>query len=672
MSSLGRDGRRHRLRSWATVVAVALLVPSLAAGQTQQAALRPATDGEGGGRKDYAQISLEELLNKDVTVAATKTRVDVAKAPVSVTVLTPEDILRSGATNIGDLLRQIPGLDVLQSFPSYTSVSARGTSEAMGNNMLVLIDGRRLETQLGGMPFLEEAPVRLEDIKRIEVVRGPVGALYGTNALAGVISITTYSPEEVVGMLVSVTGGNRDTYQASIRQAGTLGGGWGYKVIGGYSYSGTWASMNEADTLPPVATRKADVVALLEGKVRGDGRLALEAGFSKGELASLTLVTNQIQDYTYPHLRIGYSRPQFHAQLTYNPQSLELRERVPPIQPLFDQWSHALNLAVDRSFAPFSGSTLTLGGNLRYQRSEFTTILTPHGQVVGSVFAQNEQSIIADRLSIFGAVGLSHHPEIDVQVDGNAAIVATPIKNHTVRVSFGRGHRDPSFNENYNSFSRRVGPNTLYIAGRTDLQPESIQAWEVGYRGRFSLSGSSRVILFADAFQEKLRDLVGSRTTPVRAGTIPQSPAATLLQEFVNFDARDGRGFEAGVELETSPARLVSHYSYQDFETVATGAKIQSDIPKHKVSAGLRTQRGRFELDVWVHAVSNSIAPSVDPGDHSYVLLNPRVGVKAGRWMFSVQAFNALDDNHLETANVRGIRGEVIGRSVTFGARYTP
>src|SRR5688572_14225329 len=98
------------------------------------------------GRKDYAQISLEELLNKDISVAATKTRVDVAKAPVSVTVLTPDDIRRSGANNLGELLRTVPGLDVLESFPSYISVSARGTSESFVNNMLVLIDGRRFET----------------------------------------------------------------------------------------------------------------------------------------------------------------------------------------------------------------------------------------------------------------------------------------------------------------------------------------------------------------------------------------------------------------------------------------------------------------------------------------------------------------------------------------------
>lgn len=625
------------------------------------------------GSKDYTQISLEELLNKDITVSATKTRVDVASAPVSVVVVTPEDIQRSGALSLGELLRTVPGLDVLESFPGYVSVSARGTSEAFPNNMLVLIDGRRLETQLAGVPFLEEAPVRLEDVKRIEVIKGPVGALYGTNALAGVISITTYSPLDVRGTLVSVVAGNRDTYQATLRHAGPIGdGSWSYKLTGGYSYASTWESLNDVTTTPPVALRKGDFVALLQGKFADDSQLDIEAGLSQGDLASLTVVTNQTQFFKYPHLRLAYGRPRFHAQLTYNPQSLELRERVPPVQPLFDQWSHAVNLSVDRSLTPFTSSTVTVGGNLRYQRSQFTTILTPHDQVVGSVFLQDQQELVRDRLTLFGAVGLSHHPELDAQVDANVALVARPAKNHSFRVSFGRGHRDPSFNESYNSFVRRVGPATLYIAGRTDLEPESSQSWEAGYHGRFGLGGSSRLIVFAEGFKEKLRNLIGSVTSPVSAGSLPQAPTATLLQEFRNLDARDGKGFEAGAEVETSAVRLMGHYSYQEFDAVATGRPIRADIPKSKLSAGLRTQRGPLELDLWVHSVSNSLAAAVNLPDQGYVLVNPRVGLKVRQWTFSVQAFNALNDRHIETVNARNIRGETIGRVVTFGLRYTP
>src|SRR5262245_13675284 len=227
-------------------IVLAAFIPTSMLAQTASTAVTTASLSLGEGKRDYGQISHEELLNKDITVAATKTRVDVAKAPVSVTVITPEDIRRSGALNLGELLRTIPGVDVLESFPGYISVSARGTSEAFPNNMLVLIDGRRLETQLAGVAFLEESPVRLEDIKRIEVVRGPVGALYGTNALAGVVSVTTYGAREAKGTLVSLTAGTRDTYQATVRHADQIGNSaWAYKLTAGYSYTSTWDSLSD-------------------------------------------------------------------------------------------------------------------------------------------------------------------------------------------------------------------------------------------------------------------------------------------------------------------------------------------------------------------------------------------------------------------------------------------
>jgi outer membrane receptor protein involved in Fe transport len=177
--------------------------------------------------------------------------------------------------------------------------------------------------------------------------------------------------------------------------------------------------------------------------------------------------------------------------------------------------------------------------------------------------------------------------------------------------------------------------------------------------------GTSRVQFFADAFQEKIRGLIGIVTSPVPAGSLEQFPTVTIVQQFRNVDDRDGHGFETGAELETSPVRLTAQYSFQDFENVATGETILRDAPRHKISAGLRTQKGRLELDLWVHSVSKTIE------DKGYVLVNPRLGVKSGPWMVSLQAFNALNDRHLETANGRGIKGESIGRQVTLGVRYT-
>lgn len=637
-----------------------LTVPASLAAQAPVATTQPLAETL-SGRKDYAQISLEELLNKDIVVAATKTRIDVAKAPVSVTVLTPDDIRRSGATSLGELFRAVPGLDVLESFPGHISVSARGTSEVFVNNMLVLIDGRRLEFQVAGVPFFENAPVRLEDVKRIEVIKGPVGALYGTNALAGVISITTYAPDEVKGTLVSLTGGNRDTAGASFRHAGRAGA-WSYKLLGGYTYTSTWATLNDAESGPSAAIRKGDLLGAVSRTFSDDSRIDVEAGLTKGDLASLTVVTTQTRDFTWPHLRLAYGRPDFHAQLSYSPQDSELRERTGPVQPLTDK-ARALNLSADKTLRPFSTSTVTVGGTARYQRSTFTSIATPHSQTVWGLFVQDEQQVVKDKLSLFAAVGLSDHPEIPMQVDANAALVVTPVRDHSFRVSFGRGHRDPSFNENFYDFRRRIGNRDGYQAPNLNLDPESIQAWEAGYHGRARI-GSSDLRLFLEAWTAKVENLVGTVTTNVAAGTVAKYPTVTVTQQFQNLEDRNGKGFETGLDWERGRLRLAAHYAYQRFENAATGAEIKRDIPRHKVSAGLHLTTGKLGWDLWTHSVSETL-------QQSYVLVNPQVSLDLRGFVVSLRAFNLLDESHVEVANDRGFKGETLGRSVTLNLTKT-
>lgn len=646
-----------------TAIAAGLLLAGTTYAETPAAA--PADSDTTASARDYSQISLEDLLNRDISVVATKTRVDVMRAPVSVSTLTPEDIRRSGATNIADLLRTVPGIDVLESYPSYISVSSRGTSEVFVNNMLVLIDGRRLESLIAGVPFLEQAPVRLEDIKRIEIVKGPVGALYGTNALAGIISITTFSASEVKGTTASLTGGNRNTYDGTLRQAGSIGqSGWDYKLVGGYSYTGTWAALDKGSTLPQVALRRGDFVALFERPLGRDRQVDVEAGVTTGDTASLTIVTYQNHDFTFPHLRLGYRAPDFHTQLTVNYQKLELTEMIGPVQALRDH-SVATNLSIDRTLHPMAHSTVTMGGNFRYQRSDFTSLSGAHDQLVGGVFIQDEQVLVKDRVTFFGAAGLSRHPEIDPQFDGNAALVVSPSKHHAFRASVGRGHRDPSFLENFINFRRQFGPRAGYQSPNTDLKPETMLSWEAGYHGRFDV-GTARVSVFAEGFRENFDNLVSIVTTNVAPGTLPQYPTVTVEQQFRNIEDRTGKGFEVGGEVEASSVRFASHYSYQRFVTAGTDTAILRDIPRHKLSAGLRTTAGILELDAWVHWVSKTVEPD------GYVLFNPRIGVAGKNWRLSVEAFNAFNDRHIETINERGLKGESVGRSVTANLTYSP
>ncbi len=661
------SGSRSRL------VGLLFALPGTVLAQVPSSVGRPAPVAlasvlEGG--KDYTLISLEELLNKDITVAATKTRIDVAKAPVSVAVLTPEDIRRSGATTLGELFRMVPGLDVIESYPGHLAVSARGTSEVFANNMLVLVDGRRLEFQVAGVPFFENAPMRLEDVKRIEVIKGPAGALYGTNALAGIISITTYSPSEVEGTLLSATAGERSTVTTTLRQAGKLGANWGYKLLGGYTYTDTWSSRNDNDPNPKRAIGKGDALVVLERRWQDDdARLTFEGGLSSGDLASLSINASQTREFTWPHVRAAYSRPDLRAQVTANFQDSELRDFTGPVRLLDD--ARAVNFSIDRTLRPFTRSTITLGGNARWQRSTFTNIGQPRNQWVGGVFVQNEQVVVPDRLTLTGALGISEHPETPTQFDGNLALVFSPTDGHALRVSAGRAHRDPSMNENFFDFLRLVGTRQIYLAPNLDLEPESLRSLEFGYHGRVK-AGAGTLRLFAEGYVEQVKDLIELVSFNVARGSIARYPTVTSVQRFQNVQDRDGKGFEAGAQWSQASFGLLGQYAWQRFTDAKTDARIIKTIPAHKFSGAVRFQRAGFEIDVWGHAVSRTDA------DGSYFLLNPRVGYHKNGWSVSVQAYNALDERHVEGINDRGLKGETIGRAVlvslsrSFAARGTP
>ncbi len=144
---------------------------------------------------DLTTLKIEDLMNVDVTSASKKEQ-KLSKVPAAIFVITQEDIHRSGATNIPDLLRMVPGLDVAQINPSTWAISARGFNGEYSNKLLVLIDGRTVYTPIFSGVFWDAQDVPLDSIERIEVIRGPGAAVWGTNAVNGVINIITKSAGE--------------------------------------------------------------------------------------------------------------------------------------------------------------------------------------------------------------------------------------------------------------------------------------------------------------------------------------------------------------------------------------------------------------------------------------------------------------------------------------------
>src|SRR5579864_6016807 len=155
--------------------------------------------------KNLAQASLEDLLNIEVTSASRKEQ-KLSQVPAAIFVITQEDIHRSGATNIPDLLRMVPGLDVAQINGNTWAISARGFNSQFSNKLLVLVDGRAVYSPTFAEVFWDTMDVLLEDIDRIEVIRGPGGTVWGNNAVDGVINIITKKAQATLGTLVTAGG----------------------------------------------------------------------------------------------------------------------------------------------------------------------------------------------------------------------------------------------------------------------------------------------------------------------------------------------------------------------------------------------------------------------------------------------------------------------------------
>ena len=184
--------------------------------------IRPAVCiGQVGESTDLFALSLEQLTRVEVNSVSRHDQ-PLFDTPAAVFVITRDDILRSGATSIPEVLRMVPGVEVAQIDANKWAVSARGFNNRFANKMLVMIDNRSVYNQLYSGVFWDQADLLLEDVERIEVVRGPGATLWGANAVNGVINIVTRKARDTQGAMVVAETGRVDQEGAA-----RYGGHWG-------------------------------------------------------------------------------------------------------------------------------------------------------------------------------------------------------------------------------------------------------------------------------------------------------------------------------------------------------------------------------------------------------------------------------------------------------------
>src|SRR5437867_8106220 len=184
------------------------------------------------GVPDISRMSIEDLMSLEVTSVSKRTQ-RVADAAAAVFVLTQEDIRRSGAASIPEALRMVPGLEVARIDQNKWAIGSRGFNGRFDNKLLVLIDGRSVYTPLCSGVYWNVQDVMLEEVDRIEVIRGPGATLGGANAVDGVINVVTKKAKATQSAVVTAGAGTEERASGSARYGGTIGK-TAYRVYGKY------------------------------------------------------------------------------------------------------------------------------------------------------------------------------------------------------------------------------------------------------------------------------------------------------------------------------------------------------------------------------------------------------------------------------------------------------
>ncbi len=444
-------------------------------------------------------LSLEQLVNVEVT-SVSKRPQRLADVPATAYVISAEDIRRSGASSLPEVLRLAPNLQVARADANQYAITSRGFNSVLSNKMLVLIDGRTVYSPLFSGVFWEAQEVMLEDIERIEVLGGPGGTLYGANAVQGVINIISRSASETQGGLVSAGAGTQDKALAA-RYGGTTAGGTAWRA---------WAKATRRDhseLASGVAVR--DEASMSQAGFRADHGHGPDHFTVQGDLYRSTI------DQTPAERRIsganllgrwarefsGGSRAQ--VQVYFDRSE---RDQPGTLRDTLDTW----DIDFQHLSQPMPGHDLIWGGGWRHLDDRAENInpaalaLLPAASrtTLWNVFAQDEFAL-APRLKLTLGLKLERNDYTGMESLPNARLAWELAPNHLLWGAVSRTVRTPARIDR-EFYSPGTAP--FAIAGGSRFESEVSKVFEIGYRGQPLPSLSYSMSVFHHDF-DKLRSL---------------------------------------------------------------------------------------------------------------------------------------------------------------------
>ncbi len=614
-------------------------------------------------------MSLEELLQIEIT-SVSKHPEKLALAPAAVSALTTDDLRRSGSGNLPDALRLVPGMQVAAVDAHSWAISARGFPDVFANKLLVLRDGRSLYTPLFSGVFWDAQDTVLEDIERIEVVRGPGATLWGANAVNGVINILTKTAAQTVGTMVSTVAGTDSAGSLTVRYGAALSQTSHYRVYAKYS--------RYAESELAGGGRGLDSWKLAQTGFRFDrtdtngALLTVQGDAYAGRQHTVFLIPNSAPPYFAPivdeprlagtNLLARWTRPEVLGGELMVQGYFDYTHRDTAI---FREDRETFDLEAQHRIIAANGQKLTLGTGFRTTVDDVgntpTVLLNPASRRTDlwNVFLQDDIPLRQDVLHLIIGSKFERNDFTGWEVQPGSRLLWTPNEQHTLWTSVARAARTPSRSDADITLHQLTSLPILFahIQGNRSFDSELLTAYEAGYRLRPNPRMSIDLAVF-------YHDYSRLRTTEIDPSSLPLLGALAipgLITSPVTVSTTIGNlldGSSHGVELslawQVTPSwRLRATYSQLQLRLTARPDSLSIDAeaeegrsPRNQASFWSQHDLGRsWEFD-WRASYADQLESLGVPA---------RLGLDArlawhpsARWELSLNGRNLTDPHHPE------------------------
>ncbi len=597
----------------------------------------------------------QPVYEEQVVVTASRSEQQLVNAPAAVTLVSAQTIQNSPATNIGDLLRSVPGINVMQASARDINITTRGATSTLSTSQLALVDGRSVYIDFFGMVMWDLVPSNPNDIRQIEVIRGPASAVWGANAMSGVVNVITKTPRELAAqggtsLTIGVGAFNRSVadsgadsgslFYVNGSHAEAVSDRWAFKLSAGYftqdplarpvgtipnAFRTPYPPFANNGTSQPKFDGRVDYDLASGGIVTISGGVAGTEGLIHSGLGPFDIDSDTRMTYLSTRYQNAGRRIAFFTNMLQG-DAANLVARGTNGQPLpLDFDTKTFDVEASDVRAAGTRHVLTYGGNFR--RNSFDISLAPAGddRSEGGGFVQDEiflndhfRWVLGGRVDKFSSID-------DPVFSPRTTFMIKPGAAQTFRVSFNRAFRAPSFINNHvdttilsevnlgaisPAFARFVFP--IRAVGNADLRQETMTAYEIGYTGVVANRATVTAAVYWNVTKDGIYFTPNAAYTPlapppglppVVVGILASlSPPVLLPSRFtyLNLGTIRDKGFELGVDGRLN--RLVNAFANYSFQAMP----VAEDLPpgtsindvnwpaKNRVNAGFDFSYSRF------------------------------------------------------------------------------